>query len=123
MLLIVIGAAAGSKHAKPSKGSKTTSGVHSGTAKYRIDVTAAVPYSSNTVGVAFNVENVGTAAGSPSCVVIAAVAADDGGAHGVVLDSIKPGHFDYEAAAGDVVTLSGVDASAVILPGGVSVKC
>jgi hypothetical protein len=109
VLVIVIAAVAGSKH--------------NGTPNYRIDVTAVVPYTSKTVGVAFNVENVGTATGTPVCTVIAAASSTDGGVNDPNLDSIKPRHFDYVAAPSDIVTLSGGDAAAAKLPGGTSVKC
>ncbi len=95
----------------------------SGGAKYRATITAATAYSSKTVGVAFQVKNVGTASGEPFCIVTAAASSTDGGVHSVTLGSIKPGQYDYVASAGDIVTLSGVDAAEATGPGDTSVKC
>ena len=88
----------------------------SGTPKYKVTITAAHPYSSSVVGVAFNVENTGTAAGQPSCTVIAASSSTNGGTNGVVLARIGPGHRDYEAATDDRVTISGGTAALITSP-------
>jgi hypothetical protein len=95
----------------------------SSAAKYQVQATAVSPHGQSAVGVAFQVKNVGSGSGSPSCTVTAAASSTDGGVNPITLDSIAPGHFDYVASADDIVTLSGAGASEVTLPGGVSIKC
>ncbi len=87
-----------------------------GAPKYKVTITAAHPFSSSVVGVAFNVENTGTAAGQPSCTVIAASSSTNGGTKEVVLARIGPGHSDYEAATDDRVTISGGTAEHITSP-------
>ena len=98
-------------------------GCGSSGAKYQVSVTAVKAYSEKTVGVAFQVKNVGTGSGEPFCIVTAAASSTDGGVHSVTLGSIKPGQYDYVASAGDIVTLSGVGAAEATGPGDTSVKC
>jgi len=88
----------------------------SGSARYKVTITAAHPYSRSVVGVAFNVENTGTAVGQPSCMVIAASSSTNGGIKRVVLASIGPGHRDYEAATDDRVTIIGGTAALITSP-------
>ncbi len=88
----------------------------SGSARYKVTITAAHPYSRSVVGVAFNVENTGTTAGRPSCTVIAASSSTNGGTEEVVLARIGPGKSDHEAATDDRVTIVGGTAALITSP-------
>ena len=91
---------------------------------FHATATAVQVYGPGSLGVAFQVQNVGTGTGAPSCTVTAAATASEGGVNIVNLQSIGPGHWDYESTSSDLVSISGNAASQVdINNGGVTITC
>jgi hypothetical protein len=92
--------------------------------KFSATATATQVFSPTSLGVGFNVENVGKGSGAPSCTVTAAATASEGGVNIVTLPTIGSGHWDYESTSADRVSISGGAASQVdINNGGVSITC
>jgi hypothetical protein len=92
--------------------------------KFQATATATQVFSSGSLGVAFNVQNIGKGSGAPTCTVTAAAAASEGGVNVVTLPSIGPGLWDYESTSADSVSISGGAASQVdINNGGVLITC
>jgi hypothetical protein len=92
--------------------------------KFRATATATQIFSPGSLGVAFNVQNIGQVTGAPSCTITAAATASEGGVNIVNLPSISPGHWDYESTAADRVSVSGNAASQVdINNGGMLITC
>ena len=90
----------------------------SGAARFVATPTRTVELGSSSVGVAFTVRDLGTAAGRPRCKVrvLAFISEDDStyeGARHVVLPLSRPGGNEHESARDDKVVLSGPGASVV----------
>lgn len=72
-------------------------------ATFKAVVTSVVPYGSYTVGVGFNVHNVGSAGGDPYCTVVIGPGSSNAASGGVQLAWIEPNGWESQMADLDTV--------------------